>query len=468
MAGKNKMQLNPDILLNLQGIIESGPNHMRRIPIMLLAFYFTANSFSQTEDLNERIFSIIKGITGKYEAIYKDLHQNPELSLMEFETAAKMARNLESLGFEVTESIGGNGVVGVLRNGEGKTVMLRTDMDALPVRETTGLDYASKVMIKDASGNEVPVMHACGHDLHMAVWLGVLNTLVNMKDHWNGTIVAVAQPAEEIGAGARDMLNDGLFERFPVPDYALAYHVSADMPAGSVGYFPGPIFAGVRSVDLKIQGSGGHGAMPHTTVDPIVLSARIILDLQTIVSREINPVKPAVVSVGSVQGGTRHNIIPEEVNLMLTIRFFEDDIYRQIIDAISRISHGAAIAAGLPEDKMPVITFSDQLTPPTVNDADLVLNSVGSMRNILGQDKVWQVDPMTVAEDFGRYGRTSENIPVALFWLGGVNHELYQDHLESDTFLPPLHNSAFVPDFQPSFTDGVAAMSRTILDIFNR
>jgi amidohydrolase len=438
---------------------------MRRFFVCLFCLAIAVASFSQTDAVNNRILKIIDEITGNHKDLYIDLHKNPELSLMEFETSEKMAVNLESLGFQVTKGVGGNGVVGVFKNGGGKVIMLRTDMDALPMKETTGLPYASNTIGRDASGAEVPVMHACGHDLHMAVWLGTLTTLVRMKDQWNGTIVAVAQPAEEIGAGAMDMINDGLFSRFPVPDYALAYHVSADMPAGMIGYYPGPIFAGVRSVDMKVFGSGGHGAMPHTTIDPIVLAARIILDLQTIVSREINPVKPAVVTVGSIKAGTKHNIIPNEVEMLLTIRFFEDTIYKQIMEAINRISRGIALSAGLTEDRIPLVTFSDQITPPTINNSGLVLTSVNSMRDILGHDKAIQVDPLTVAEDFGRYGRTPEDIPIALFWLGGVNHDLYRDHLEKGTFLPPLHNSGFAPDFIPAFRSGVAAMSKAIIDI---
>ena len=384
---------------------------------------------------------------------------------MELKTSGKMAENLKAMGFDVTTGIGGYGVVGVFRNGKGKTVMLRTDMDALPVKETTGLPYASNVVMKDASGNEVPVMHACGHDMHMTMWLGILKTLVTLKDNWKGTILAVAQPAEEGSGGAQRMIRDGLFKRFPVPDHAFAYHVSPELPAGTIGYYPGPIAAGVRSVDMTVFGSGGHGAMPHTTIDPVVLSARIILDLQTIVSREINPVKPAVVTVGSIHGGTRHNIIPDEVKLQLTVRFFEDEVYEQIKEAIIRISKGIALSAGLTEDKMPLIKFSDQDDPPVSNDPGLVMNTVSSMRLILGQDKVIQVDPATVAEDFGKYGRTEEKIPIALFWVGAVNHELYNDHLQNGTALVPIHNSKFAPDFTQTYRGGVTAMSKAVIDI---
>ena len=419
----------------------------------------------QKQSVNDRIFKIVDAETEQFNAIYKDLHQNPELSDMELRTSGKMAENLKAMGFEVTTGVGGYGVVGVFRNGKGKTVMLRTDMDALPVRESTGLPFASNVIMKDASGNEVPVMHACGHDMHMTMWLGILKTLTGMKDNWKGTILAVAQPAEEGSGGAQRMIRDGLFKRFPVPDYAFSYHVSPELPAGTIGYYPGPVFAGVRSVDMTIFGSGGHGAMPHTTIDPIVLASRIILDLQTIVSREINPVKPAVVTVGSIHGGTKHNIIPEEVKMQLTVRFFEDGVYEHIKEAIIRISRGAALSAGLTEDKMPLIKFSKQDNPPVSNDPVLVNNTVSSMKDILGQNRVIQVDPATVAEDFGKYGKTEEKVPIALFWVGAVNPDTYNDHLKNGTRLAPLHNSGFAPDFAPTFTGGVSAMSKAVIDI---
>lgn len=438
---------------------------MRTLFCILIIILIAMNSFSQKPTVNDRISKVIVEETDKHNKIYLDLHQNPELSFMEVRTSKIMAENLRSMGFEVTKGVGGTGVVGILRNGTGKVVMYRTDMDALPVKETTGLPFSSRVVVKDASGTEVSVMHACGHDLHMSVWLGTLKALASMKDEWKGTIMAVAQPAEEGSGGAIAMINDGLFKKFPTPDCAFCFHVSPELPAGTVGYFPGPIFAGVKSVDMTVYGSGGHGAMPHTTIDPIVLSARIILDLQTIVSREINPVKPAVVTVGSIHGGTKHNIIPDEVKMLLTIRFFEDDVYDHIHDAIIRISRGIAASAGLKENKMPLIQFTEQYNPPVSNDPGLVLNTIKSMQNILGQDKVVQVDPATVAEDFGKYGRTEEKIPIALFWLGGVKNERWLDHRKNGTTLPPLHNSAFAPDFVPSFRTGTSAMCKAILDI---
>jgi hippurate hydrolase len=287
-----------------------------------------------------------------------------------------------------------------------------------------------------------------------------------MKNEWKGTIMAVAQPAEEGSMGALAMINDGLFKKFPAPDLALCYHVSAELPAGTIGYYPGPIFAGVKSAEITVYGSGGHGAMPHTTIDPVVIAARIILDIQTIVSREINPVKPAVVTVGAIHGGTKNNIIPDEVKMLLTIRFFEDDVFLTIKKALLDITRGAAISAGLPESKMPLVVFDNAVNPPVTNNPPLVMDAVRSMKNILGDKNVVQVDPSTVAEDFGKYGLTGEKIPIALFWLGSVNVNRYDEHVKSGTNLPPLHNSSFSPDFDPAFKTGVTAMTKTIIDLF--
>jgi hippurate hydrolase len=419
-------------------------------------------------DINELIRKEVESSIATAEVMYRDLHQNPELSLMEFKTASKMADALGRLGFEVTTGVGGNGVVGVLRNGKGPVIMLRTDMDALPVRETTGLPFASIVTAATPQSPETPVMHACGHDLHMTVWHGTLKTMAALKGKWKGTLVAVAQPAEEVSGGSEQMIADGLYIRFPKPDYALCYHVSPDLPTGTVGYFPGAIFAGVNSADIKVFGVGGHGAMPHKTIDPVVLSAKIILDYQTIVSREINPVYPAVVTVGAIHGGTKHNIIPGEVEMKLTLRFFSDGVYRQIKEALVRIANGHALAAGLPQEMMPVITFADEFTPPVENDPGLVTAASASMAAVLGKENVMLVDPSTVAEDFGKYGRTDEKVKIALFWLGGANRERYDESIAKGTNLPALHSSNFAPDFIPAYTTGATSMSRTLIDLFNR
>jgi hippurate hydrolase len=430
---------------------------------LLAAFSMTAYS----QDINKLITSEVESSLTAAGEMYRDLHLNPELSLMEFKTAAKMAEALGKLGFEVTTGVGGNGVVGVLRNGKGPVIMLRTDMDALPVRETTGLPFASTVTVTTPQGPETPVMHACGHDLHMTVWHGTLKTMAALKGRWKGTLVAIAQPAEEVSGGSEQMIADGLYSRFPKPDYALCYHVNPDLPTGTVGYFPGAIFAGVNSADLKVFGVGGHGAMPHKTIDPVVLSAKIILDYQTIVSREINPVDPAVVTVGAIHGGMKHNIIPGEVEMKLTLRFFSDDVYSQIREALVRIANGNALAAGLPQEMMPVVTFANEFTPPVENDPELIALASASMGRVLGRENVIRVDPSTVAEDFGKYGRTDEKVKIALFWLGGANREKYDESIEKGTNLPALHSSNFAPDFAPAYTTGVTAMSQTLIDLFN-
>jgi amidohydrolase len=441
---------------------------MKYLLSLILIFFAINNLSSQKITLNERILKSANEEVDSYRNTYIDLHKNPELSLMELNTSRKLADELKRLGFEVTTGIGGNGVVGIYKNGPGKTLMLRTDMDALPILENTGLSYASRVVMKDAKGKENPVMHACGHDIHMTTWLGTLSTLVALKNEWNGTIMAVAQPAEEGMMGARNMLNGGLFKKFPVPDLALCYHVNAELQAGTVGYFPGPIFAGVETADITVYGIGGHGAMPHKTIDPIVISARIILDIQTIVSRQINPLKPAVVTVGSIHGGTRANVIPDEVKMLLTIRFFDTDVLTVIKKSLIDITRGAAITAGLPENKMPLVIFDPEVYAPVSNNPALVMESVKSMKDILGDKNVIQVDPSMVAEDFGIYGITGDNIPIALFWLGGVNIIKYNESIEKGLNLPPLHSSSFAPDFDPAFKTGVAAMTRTMIDLFGK
>ncbi|MFH1000487.1 MAG: amidohydrolase [Bacteroidota bacterium] len=434
------------------------------LSILLVSLSLSLSSQSISKNI---IIETVDNQLLKAKETYIDLHQNPELSFMEFETSKKMAKKLNELGFEVTTNVGGNGVVGIFKNGEGKTILLRTDMDALPIKENTGLAYSSQIITKDFEGKDAPAMHACGHDLHMTSWLGTLQTLISLKKYWQGTIVAIAQPAEEVSGGSNAMIADGLFQKFPKPDFALAYHVSAELPAGTIGYYAGSIFAGVNSVDIQVFGIGGHGAMPHTTIDPIVLASRIVLDIQTIVSREINPVHPAVVTVGSIHGGTKHNIIPDQVNLQLTVRFFSDETYNQILEALKRITKGIAISAGLPEEKWPLVKASNQFTPPVINNSELVAKSVIAMKEILGEKKLIQVEPLTVGEDFGKYGLTAEKIPIALFWLGGVNNDDYQNHLKNGTALPGLHNAAFYPDFEPSYKTGVAAMANAMIQLFN-
>jgi hippurate hydrolase len=394
--------------------------------------------------------------------LYTHLHAHPELSLQEVESAARMADELRKLGFAVTTKVGGHGVVGVLRNGAGPTVLVRADMDALPVTERTGLPYASTVRTRDRFGNETGVMHACGHDIHMTCFVGTARALVALKDKWSGTLVCIAQPAEEIGVGARAMLADGLFTRFPKPDFALALHCEARLPVGQVAYSEGLALANVDTVDVTVKGKGGHGAAPHTTVDPVVLAARIVLDLQTIVSREINPTDPAVVTVGSIHGGTKHNIIPNEVKLQITVRSTKDSVREHVLTAIDRIARGAAVAARAPEPE--VIVRLDEFTPATFNDPQLTRRVVMGLRAILGEANVREQPPIMGGEDFSRYGR--EGVPAFMYFLGTIPPERYEaSQRPGAPPLPGMHSDSYAPVPGPSLQAGVMTMSVSVLDL---
>jgi hippurate hydrolase len=437
----------------------------------MLRIYFPLTAFLLCTVCNaqlvERIDEKIAGNLQQHEGLYKHFHQYPELSFKEFKTSEKLSGELEKLGFEVTRNVGGNGFVGLMQNGPGSVIMIRTDLDALPLEEKTGLTFASKVIMPDADGVEMPVMQACGHDMHMTVWLGTAKVLAALKEDWKGTLMMIAQQAEEKSGGADAMIADGLFTRFPLPDYALAYHVSADLPAKTIGYRPGPFLAGVSSVDVTVHGIGGHGALPHQAIDPVVLASRMVLAFQTIPSREINPLKPSVVTVGSIHGGTVHNIIPDEVMMQLTVRYYDDETYENIISGLQRIGNGIAESAGLPENMYPVVTSLGQ-TPPVINDEKLTNNAVVSFRSILGSENVIEVEPLTAGEDFARYGRTDEKVPIAMFWLGTVNQGKFKDHIDHGTPLPGLHNPEFYPDFTPTYKTGVRAMAKAAIDLFNQ
>ena len=398
--------------------------------------------------------------------LYKELHANPELSYQEYETSKKLASVLESIGYQVTRNVGGNGVVALLENGDGNTVMFRADMDGLPVEEKTGASYASKNRVKNLEGEEVFTMHACGHDVHMTVLIGVAEYLYKIKDTWQGTLLLVLEPAEEVSGGARNMIKDGLFTKFPRPDFNLAFHVSASLQAGKVGYLPGWAMANVDSVDITVKGLGGHGAYPHTTKDPIVIAANIVTQLQTIVSRQIAPTDPAVVTVGSIHGGTKHNVIPNEVKLQLTLRSYTDEVRNQTLSSIERIVRGSAISAGLTEEYFPVIEIKDEYTPAVFNNPSLVEKVQRSFVNTLGDDKVIEVSPVMGGEDFGMFGRVEPIIPTALFWLGAVNNEVYEKAKRDDLTLPSLHSDLFLPDADPAINTGVEAMSNAIVDLF--
>ena len=399
-------------------------------------------------------------------SLYKDLHANPELSYQEFETSEKLANLLESIGYEVTRNVGGNGVVALLKNGNGKNIMFRADMDGLPVEEKTGARYASQKKVTNLDGEEVFTMHACGHDVHMTVLIGVAEYLFENKSQWQGNLILVLEPAEEVSGGARNMIKDGLFTRFPRPDYNLAFHVNAGMPTGKVGFLPGWAMANVDSVDITVKGIGGHGAYPHTTKDPIVIAANIVTQLQTIVSRQIAPTDPAVVTVGSIHGGTKHNVIPNEVKLQLTLRSYTDEVRNETISSIKKIVKGSAISAGLSEENYPVIEIKDEYTPAVFNNPSLVEKIQKSFVKSLGEKNVIKVSPVMGGEDFGMFGRVEPIIPTALFWLGAVNTKVYEKAQKEDLILPSLHSDLFLPDAEPAIATGVKAMTLAILDLY--
>lgn len=399
-------------------------------------------------------------------SLYKDLHANPELSYQEFETSEKLANLLESIGYEVTRNVGGNGVVALLKNGNGKNIMFRADMDGLPVEEKTGARYASQKKVTNLDGEEVFTMHACGHDVHMTVLIGVAEYLFENKSEWQGNLILVLEPAEEVSGGARNMIKDGLFTRFPRPDYNLAFHVNAGMPTGKVGFLPGWAMANVDSVDITVKGIGGHGAYPHTTKDPIVIAANIVTQLQTIVSRQIAPTDPAVVTVGSIHGGTKHNVIPNEVKLQLTLRSYTDEVRNETISSIKKIVKGSAISAGLSEENYPVIEIKDEYTPAVFNNPSLVEKIQKSFVKSLGEKNVIKVSPVMGGEDFGMFGRVEPIIPTALFWLGAVNTKVYEMAQKEDLILPSLHSDLFLPDAEPAIATGVKAMTLAILDLY--
>ncbi len=401
--------------------------------------------------------------------LYLYLHQHPELSYQEEETSKRMAAELRQLGFEVTENVGGYGVVAIMKNGDGPTVMLRSDMDALPVKEQTGLSYASTVKGVNQVGEEVDIMHACGHDIHMTSMIGTARRLAALKDQWRGTLMIIMQPAEERGGGAKAMLEDGLFKRFPTPDFNLALHDAASAPSGTVGYTKGWALANVDSVDIVVHGIGGHGAYPHTTKDPVVLAAQIVVNLQTLVSRSISPLDSGVVTVGSIHGGSKHNIISDEVRLQLTVRSYTDDVRATLLDGIRRIAMNQGRAAGLPEDLLPEVTVrDDEFTPSTYNDPELADRVINAMEKAGVSEMIVEGDPVMSGEDFSQYGRTADKIPSFIFWVGAVDPAKYQQSLVDGTSLPSLHSPFFAPLPEPTIKTGVRAMTVAALELLGK
>jgi amidohydrolase len=435
-----------------------------RIPAAAVLLLASATICRGANSQRALIESEIARLYPQIEALYQHFHANPELSRREANTGMRIAEELRKLNLEVSDKVGGHGVVGVLRRGDGRTVLIRGDMDALPVKEQTGLPYASKVRTTNDQGVEVTVMHACGHDVHISCLVGVANILSRLTN-WNGTLVFMAQPAEELGLGAKAMLDDGLFTRFPKPDYCIALHVNADLSTGTIGLTEGYSAANVDSVDLTIRGVGGHGAYPHKTKDPIVLAAQIILALQTIVSRERDPLEPAVVTVGSIHAGTKHNIIPDEVHLQLTVRSFTDDMRQQALETIKRIARGHAIAAGIPEERMPIVKVRDEFTPVLHNNPELVQRLFRVFKTLLGEDQVVKREPAMGGEDFGLLGRTPEKVPICMFALGSVDPQRVEESQRTGKPLPSLHSGIYAPVAEPTLKLGLLAMTAAVLDV---
>lgn len=424
--------------------------------VLLMFFAITAHRPS-----GESIESFIADDMEFLVEFYKSLHKHPEVSLQEKETAAKLAGELRAQGFDVTENFGGYGIVGIMENGDGPLILYRTDMDALPMYEKTELEYASEVEV-DYNGLKTGTMHSCGHDMHMTTWLGTARAMAKMRDQWTGTLMMIGQPAEEIGAGAAMMLDAGLYQKFGVPDYGLGLHCSPTVKAGKIGLREGFTMATTESVDIVVKGIGAHGASPHMSIDPVVVASMIVMDLQTIVSRNLKPIESAVITVGAIHGGTKHNIIPDEVRLQLTIRTFKDEVRQMVHKRIREVAEGVAIAAGLPEDKMPEVFRSESATPANYNDPALVNSIIQSASAVLGSDNVIDAEPEMVGEDFSRYGSTEEKVPTVLFWLGTVS-----DEQVAAGDLPGLHSPYYKPVPEKTISTGVAAMSASLMDLFN-
>jgi amidohydrolase len=406
-------------------------------------------------------------------ATYQKLHASPELSGHEEKTAALLAAELRELGFEVTERIGiyesgaftGHGLAAVLRNGAGPTVLVRADLDALPITEETGLPWASRVRVKAEDGQEVGVMHACGHDIHMASFLGTARVMMQTRDRWSGTLLLIGQPAEELGLGSRAMMADPKFATLPKPDVVLALHDTPQLAAGQVGVTEGFITASVDSVDVTVRGVGGHGAVPHATRDPIVLASQIVLALQTIVSREISPLDPAVVTVGSIHGGTKHNIIPPDVKLQLTVRTYKDEVRNAIIAAIERIAVNTALAAGVPPELAPTVTVTGEGTRSMWNDPELTRRLRAVWERELGVASVSAMEPSMVGEDFTYFAGANRETPLKMFWLGVVSPELMEKSRREGVAIPGLHSSRFAPDAEPAIRTGVRAMTAALYEL---
>jgi amidohydrolase len=431
--------------------------------LAIIVLVITANTLAQVSS-GTSVFPSSQQVNAIYpeiEKLYFDLHRNPELAFHEQRTAAELAERVKALGYDVTTGIGGTGIVAILKNGPGPTVMLRTELDALPIEEKTGLPFASTVKTKNAAGETIPVMHACGHDLHMSAWAGTAELMVHNRQHWHGTLMLVGQPAEEIVSGAAAMVKDGLFTRFPKPNYALSLHDEPTLPAGVVGYHPGFFRASADTLEITIFGRGGHGAAPHNTVDPIVIAARTILGLQTIVSRENNPMDPAVITVGSIHGGTVANIIPEQVKLLLTVRTFNPEARQRLLAAIEREAKGEAIAANAPKEPLVEVKSG---TDAVYNEPELTRRMVAVLRTTLGPKNVVEMPAEMTSEDFSQYGLAG--VPAVLLHIGAVDPAKLEAARQSGVPLPKLHSPQWAPEREPTLKAAITAETAVLLDLF--
>ena len=442
------------------------PNPPRlTLPIRTISLILAlaAAAFAQNSAPDAALAAEVSAVYPQVEALYLDLHQSPELSTLEVKTSAKLADALRKLGYEVTDHVGGYGVVGILRNGPGPVIMLRTDMDALPVEEKTGVPYASHVRAQDITGDMVPVMHACGHDIHMSAWIGTATIMAHTRERWSGTLMLIGQPAEERVMGAAAMLKDGLFTRFPKPNVAFGAHDSAVLPAGQVGIVAGPAMASSDSLNITIFGRGGHGASPHTTIDPIVIAARSILAFQTLISREKDPLEPAVVTVGAIHGGTKNNIIPDQVELQLSVRAFTKAVRQQLLQGIERIVDAEAAAANAP--RKPEIKLIES-TKALVNDPDLVARLVPVLARELGAAAIAKFKPFTASEDFSEY--VDAGVPGFFLNVGGVPQAKFDAAQGDPAKLPSLHSSLWAPDYNPTLHTFIAAEVAVLRDLLRK
>ncbi len=446
---------------------------MRACFLALASALIATVAAAQSPALDSRIDQELPSLVSTYKA----LHAAPELSHHEDKTAALLARELRGFGYEVTEHVGkyprpewqGHGTVAVMKNGAGPTVLVRADMDALPVEEQTVLPYASHVHTTNDAGVDVGVMHACGHDIHVTSLIGTAKLLAAMKDQWHGTLVLLGQPSEETIDGARAMLADGLYSRIPKPDYALALHDSSELQTGKISYTPGYALASSTSVDVTIRGRGAHGSRPEVSKDPIVLAAEFVMAIQTIVSRENSPFDPAVVTVGSIHGGTKYNIIPDDVHLQLTIRTYKEEVRRHILASLERIAKGVALAGGVPEDRAPIVKASEtEVTPAMYNDPALTAREAAALKKGLGAENVIEEPPVMGSEDFGQFGLEGHQIPTLMLRVGAIDAERIASSEKTGVPLPSLHSALFWPVPEPTIRTGVKGMTLAVLELMKK